>query len=210
VLDLNTTKTTAFADALNGLAASVFLVDHNARPVFINASGQAMLDEGKILRQKDGVLTAVDPSTGTTLSDTIASARGGDAAVGVNGIAVPLYSPPGDPWLAHVLPLTSGARLHAGLTHSAAAALFVHKASLESPSSMETMSKLYKLTPGELRVLAGVGVVGGIPAVAEIVGISEATVKTHLQRLFAKTGTNRQIDLVKLVAAHASPLRRDP
>jgi len=40
-----------------------------------------------------------------------------------------------------------------------------------------------------------------------VVGASEATVKTHLQRLFAKTGTNRQVDLVKLVASNASPLR---
>jgi DNA-binding CsgD family transcriptional regulator len=42
---------------------------------------------------------------------------------------------------------------------------------------------------------------------ASALGISEATVKTHLQRLFAKTATNRQADLVKLLAAHTSPLR---
>jgi DNA-binding CsgD family transcriptional regulator len=31
-------------------------------------------------------------------------------------------------------------------------------------------------------------------------------VTTHLPRLFAKTGTERQADLVKLVAGYASPL----
>jgi DNA-binding CsgD family transcriptional regulator len=31
-------------------------------------------------------------------------------------------------------------------------------------------------------------------------------VKTHLSRLFEKTGTKRQADLVKLVAAFMSPL----
>jgi DNA-binding CsgD family transcriptional regulator len=31
-------------------------------------------------------------------------------------------------------------------------------------------------------------------------------VKTHLTRLFAKTGTNRQVDLVKLVARYTNPL----
>jgi DNA-binding CsgD family transcriptional regulator len=44
--------------------------------------------------------------------------------------------------------------------------------------------------------------------VSDVVGVSEATVKTHLQRVFAKTNTNRQTELIKLVAAHASPLRR--
>ena len=48
--------------------------------------------------------------------------------------------------------------------------------------------------------------VGGVPEVAEALGIAEATVKTHLHRLFAKTGTRRQADLVKLVAGFANPL----
>jgi DNA-binding NarL/FixJ family response regulator len=69
------------------------------------------------------------------------------------------------------------------------------------------MSKLCKLTPRELCVLAAVSEVGGVSA---DVGIAEAAFKTHLQHLFAKTGTNRQTDLVKLVAAHASPLRQIP
>src|SRR5713101_5336942 len=207
VLDL--TEKTAFADTLNGLAAGVFLVDENARIVWANTSGQAMLEDGEILRQKDFVLTTVNSRIGTTLPKIIALARDGGAAVGVNGIALPLSSSP-EPWLAHILPLTSGMRRDAGIAYSAVAAVFVHKASLETPSAMETMSKLYRLTPGELRVLAALSEVGGIAAVAEVVGISEATVKTHLQRLFGKTGTNRQTELVKLVAAHASPLRHAP
>jgi DNA-binding CsgD family transcriptional regulator len=207
VLDLNTSERTAFADTLSGLAAGVFLVDKDARIVFANRSGQIMLDDGKILRRKDSVLTTVDPQRTTTLPEIIALARDGDAAVGVNGIALPLSSPP-EPWLAHILPLTSGIRRDAGIEYSAVAAVFVHKASIQIPSAMETMSKLYKLTPSELRVLAALSEVGGVPAVAEVVGISQATVKTHLQGLFAKTGTNRQTDLVKLVAVHASPLRQ--
>jgi DNA-binding CsgD family transcriptional regulator len=64
------------------------------------------------------------------------------------------------------------------------------------------------LTPTELRVLLTIMQVGSTPEVAEALGISEATVKTHLHRLFAKTGTKRQADLVKLVAGYASPLVR--
>jgi DNA-binding CsgD family transcriptional regulator len=46
---------------------------------------------------------------------------------------------------------------------------------------------------------------GGVPDIAAALGISESTVRTHLKRLFEKTSTHRQVDLVKLVAAHASP-----
>jgi DNA-binding CsgD family transcriptional regulator len=55
-------------------------------------------------------------------------------------------------------------------------------------------------------VLLAIVEVGGVPEVAEELGIGEATVKTHLHRLFAKTETARQADLVKLVAAFTSPL----
>ena len=47
-------------------------------------------------------------------------------------------------------------------------------------------------------MLLAVVQVGGVPEVAEALGIGEATVKTHLQRLFAKTDTSRQAELVKL------------
>jgi DNA-binding CsgD family transcriptional regulator len=64
----------------------------------------------------------------------------------------------------------------------------------------------YKLTPAELRVLLAIVEVGGIPEIAPMLGISEATVKTHLQHVFEKTGVNRQADLVKVVAGFMNPL----
>jgi DNA-binding CsgD family transcriptional regulator len=37
-------------------------------------------------------------------------------------------------------------------------------------------------------------------------GIAESTVKTHLHRVFDKTGARRQADLVKLTAGFSNPL----
>jgi DNA-binding CsgD family transcriptional regulator len=82
----------------------------------------------------------------------------------------------------------------------------VQKASLDMPSPQEVIAKFYKLTPTERRVLFAIVDIGGVPEVAEAMGISTSTVKTHLRRLFAKTGTDRQADLVKLVAGYANPL----
>jgi DNA-binding CsgD family transcriptional regulator len=111
----------------------------------------------------------------------------------------------GERHVAHVLPLTSGARRRAGTSYAAAAAMFVQKAALDTPSPQELIVKLYKLTPSELRVLLAIVQVGSTPEVAEALGISESTVKTHLHRVFAKTGAKRQADLVRLVAGYASP-----
>jgi DNA-binding CsgD family transcriptional regulator len=105
-----------------------------------------------------------------------------------------------------VLPLTSGARRKAGATYSATAAVFVRKAAFEVPHPLKAIESAYKLTPAEMRVLMMIVQIGGVPEVAPALGLSESTVKTHLQRIFHKTGTARQADLVKLVAGYRSPL----
>jgi DNA-binding CsgD family transcriptional regulator len=207
VIDLKTSEAATFADTVDGISAGMFLVDANGRIVHANASGHAMLAEGTLLRVIGGKLVPNDVSAEQGLNEVYTMAERGDEAVGVKGIAVPLTASDGEHHVAHVLPLTSGARRQAGATYAAAAAVFVqHKGALDAPSPQEVIAKLYKLTPTELRVLLAIVQVGGVPEVAETLGIAESTVKTHLLRLFAKTRTKRQADLVKLVAHYASPL----
>jgi DNA-binding NarL/FixJ family response regulator len=153
-----------------------------------------------------GKVVAIATDADQELNRSLATAGGGERALGVKGIAVPLEARDGERYVAHVLPLTAGERRRAGAGHAAVAALFVRKATLNLASPPETIARLYKLTPTELRVLLAIVEVGGVPEVAEALGIGEATVKTHLHRLFAKTETTRQADLVKLVAAFSNPL----
>jgi DNA-binding CsgD family transcriptional regulator len=127
-------------------------------------------------------------------------------SVQMGKLAVPLTARNGERYVAHVLPLTSGARRRVGTSYTAAVALYVHKAALTTPSAPEVIAQAYTLTPTELRVLLAVVEVGGVPEVAEALGIAETTVKTHLGRLYEKTGARRQADLVKLVAGFSSPL----
>jgi DNA-binding CsgD family transcriptional regulator len=208
VIDLKTAEADGFADTIDGISAGMFMVDASARIVHANASGHAMLAQGSPLRAVGGKLAPNDASAEQGLDEVYAMAERGDAAVGVKGIAIPLMALDGERYVAHVLPLTSGARRRAGGTYAATAAVFVHKAALDAPSPQEVIGKLYKLTPTELRVLLAVVEVGGASEVAEALGIAESTVRTHLLRLFAKTGAKRQADLVKLVASYTNPLVR--
>ena len=119
---------------------------------------------------------------------------------------MPLTGRNGDPYVAHVLPLTSGARRKAGISYSATAAMFIRKADLDLPSPPEAIAHKYKLTPAEVRVLFAIVEIGGVPEVAPVLGISDQTVKTHLHRIYEKTSTKRQADLVKLVASYSARL----
>jgi DNA-binding CsgD family transcriptional regulator/PAS domain-containing protein len=206
VINLKKAEAASLADALDGIGAGMFLVNATGRIVHANAAGHLMLNAADVLHAEAGRLAVNDRQADQTLADTFATAGNGDAAVGINGVAVPLVARDRERYVAHVLPLTSGARRRAGTSYAAVAALFVHKAALEIPSPPEAIAKAYKLTPTELRVLLAVVEVGGVPEVAEALGIGETTVKTHLRQTYQKTGTNRQADLVKLVAAFSNPL----
>jgi DNA-binding CsgD family transcriptional regulator len=191
-----------FADTLDGIGAGIFLVDATGDIVHANAAGHVMLKEASVLHAAGRRLMANDPQTDQTLADIFATA--GDEAIRIKGIVVSLTARDGEQYAAHVLPLISATRKRAGASYAAVAALFVHKTALNTPLPPEAIAKAYKLTPTELRVLLAIVEVGGVPEVSKALGIAETTVKTHLGRLYQKTGLGRQADLVKLVAGFCS------
>ena len=205
MFDLKLAETGTIADTLDGLSAGLYLVDPTGRIVHANLAGNAILEAGDIFQAAGGRLVARGAEVNQTLREVFAAAGGGDTALGTKGIAVPLIGESGEHYVAHVLPLTSGARRRAGLAYAAAAALFVRKTTL-APSRSDVIGMAFRLTPTELRVLLAIVEIGGVPEVAAALGVADTTVKTHLGRVFEKTGARRQADLVKLVAGYATPL----
>jgi DNA-binding CsgD family transcriptional regulator len=120
-------------------------------------------------------------------------------------MALPLSVVDGRHYVAHLLPLASGAR-GSDTSCPAVAAVLVHRAVVATHCPPEVIAELYHLTHSELRVLLAIVEVGGVAETAQALGVAEATVKTHLHRLFGKTGAARQADLVKLVAGFSNPL----
>jgi len=205
-IDFKQAEAATFAEVLDGLSCGLLLIDCCGRIVHANPAGNEILANADFLRSAAGRLIADDGHVDQALRDTVAAAGGGDAGIGAKGTALPLVAHDGGRYVAHVLPLTSGARSRAWAAYAAAAALFVRKAAMERPSPPEVIGKTYNLTPTELRVLLAIVEIGGVPEVAAAFGVAETTVKTHLARLFEKTGTGRQADLVKLVAGFSTPI----
>jgi DNA-binding CsgD family transcriptional regulator len=119
---------------------------------------------------------------------------------------LPLIGKAGERYVAHALPLASRAGPRTGQARAATAAIFIHEASLAARPPPAAIAEAYGLTMTELRVLFAIVDIGGVPEVAETLGIAASTVKTHLGRVFDKTGVARQADLVKLVAGFSSLL----
>ena len=210
VIEMNRVEADSLGDAVDAMGAAVFLVGRESEVVRSNTSGRALIEDCAVVqRTSDGRLGAADDNSERELRWAIAGAAEGDR-MRRQASAIPLADREGGRYVAHVLPLTSGNRRRAQVSTGATAAVFVHKAEMNAVFPIEAVARQFDLSKAELRVLTGILDLGSTGEVAEMLGVSEATVRTHLRRLYEKTGSGRQADLVKLVAGYANPLTAPP
>lgn len=205
LLDMKSIVSTAFESTLDGLAIAVVLVDANARIRHANAAAERMLMTGGPIYSRDGALQAGTSQATLSLATAIARAASNETQIGLAGIGVPISGPTGRPAIGHVLPLRSG-KLRPDLAPGAVAAVFVTPAQVDTLPPVEALAALYELTPAESRVLVEIASGKNRAAAAESLGIADSTVKTHLNRVFEKTGTSEQSELAKLVASLTPPV----
>ncbi|TPK96255.1 MULTISPECIES: LuxR C-terminal-related transcriptional regulator [unclassified Mesorhizobium] len=202
---LDQTRITAnfYREALDHLAVPIVFAGADGAILHANGAADRMFSgQGPILSRK-GLLQPQNPVVARALAEALASAAGTDASLGSRGIGLPVSAPGQPPAVAYVLPLTEGTARAA--FRPACAAVFVSTTTSSSPLPEAVLTTLFDLTPAEARVLLRIG--SGLPASrsASSLGISENTLKTHLNRIFAKTGTRRQADLVKLISDIGMP-----
>jgi DNA-binding CsgD family transcriptional regulator len=204
--DLRTAVAADFATVVDSMRTAIYLLDAEQRIVHANRSGLDIVTEDTVLGSIGGKLRVLNRASDQTLRTLLEAAVSGDDLR--NGMHGPLHLPSrvGEHYVAHVLPLKAGTRRETADAHHAIAALFVHRAAQNLSPMPEILARAYDLTPRELGVLLAVVEASGIAEVAAVLGLSQATVKTHLRQVFVKTSTKRQADLVRLVAGFASPV----
>jgi DNA-binding CsgD family transcriptional regulator len=139
------------------------------------------------------------------LQSAIAQAAKDEATLGQKGIGIPIPRPGGAPLVIHVLPLRRS-HMRSGLIQRAAAALFVTSASGPPRLPHDALIQLYDLTPAEIRIFELICEGQTRDAIAALLGVSVATVKTHLVHVFEKTECRRQVDLVRLAKSLTFPV----
>jgi DNA-binding CsgD family transcriptional regulator/PAS domain-containing protein len=204
LLDQARVAASLYRAALDNLATPVVLTGANGAILYANSRAEAMLSAQGPVLSRNGLLHAQNPRMARALLDAIASAANAETSLGSRGIGLPISAAGQPPAVAYVLPLTEGTAR--ATFRPACAAVFISTTTSASPPPEAVLTTLFDLTPAEARVLLRVG--GGMTASKSAVslGISENTLKTHLGRIFAKTGTARQADLIKLVLEMGIPL----
>jgi len=203
--DFRQTEADGWARLLEGIGAGIFLVNAAGRVVQLNHLAQSLLDDADVVGLQDGQLFCRDRQLIKDFRDFLSLAANGDARIGVGGIALPLLGKSGQNYVVHFLPLRAAPERPSFDDPRADAALFIRRAEVDMRSGLHLLARRFDFTPRETDVLQAIVAVRGIPQVSSLLGISERTAKAHLHSVFAKTGTDRQADLIKLVAGFAVP-----
>ncbi|CAN7527980.1 LuxR C-terminal-related transcriptional regulator [Bradyrhizobium sp. LjRoot220] len=206
-LDLRTLHSEMLEKTLDVLAAGVFLTARDGRVVYMNAAAERQVTIGTSIRILNNRLDPVDAAARAALSKAIerSAADDVDGTAGERSLAIPDENGAG--YIATLLPVQRGHRRDIVAPFAASAAIFMQDP-LEAPLMPgEAFARLHKLTGAELRVLLALAQGLGAREAADMLGIGEPTVRSHLQHMFAKTHTLRQADLLRLLQSSTPAVR---
>jgi DNA-binding CsgD family transcriptional regulator len=185
-------------EVLNHLAIAVIIVDPKQRIVRANAAAAELLAEGKILNSVRGVLAANDVRNQEGLRRALRAPQ-------PDAKSLRLETDDKRATVATVLPLSSGP--HGASEQQPHAAIFVHSRPSFDEGLASTLATTFGLTGAEGRVLSALLEGLSLSDIATRHQISINTVRSHLQRLFEKTNTKRQSDLIRIASAAIPPIR---
>lgn len=185
---------------LDLLTISVILTDGEGRILYANMRAAALLAQGKSLRNGMGRISAANPRCALELRVAISECAAGTLPRTCRfGVAVPIGSEENEV-IAWVLPLPRKGSVPA----QRRAAVFVREGG--EAFSGDLFARRFGVTPAELRILDMLIKGASSDEMSSALSISENTIKTHLKSLFAKTGSSRQADLLRLASTTLAPV----
>jgi DNA-binding CsgD family transcriptional regulator/PAS domain-containing protein len=205
LLDVKNIEIATLAATLDSFNAGILVVGDRAHILHANRAARDMLSKREPIAAVNGILSIRDARAGFEIANAIELARVDEAMIGTNGIGVPLRNEGSA--VAHVLPLTRG-DLRTRLAPQATAAVFITQPADSPPEDIGAIAANFDLTPAEARMLECLAGGATLSETAETLDISANTARTHLARIFSKTGVTRQADLIALVNRIVPPVHR--
>lgn len=189
-----------FETLLDSLSTGVLLLDAGGRVAYVNQAAHRQLDTSTLLRIEGAALRVFDRDTNKRFGVAIKTATNAAQHHLPDAEFVTIGDVDSGGFIATVVPLARlpGAGLQAPVYP---VGIFLRQPGKRPPFAIEAFGEFYRLTPAETRVAAVLSQGGGLTPVCDILGISLATARTHLKRIFAKTGTDRQAKLMALMSS---------
>lgn len=203
LLDFKTIQTNNLHSAFEVLPNGLALLTSSGRLLYANLAARAFMRENDAIRIVEGRFTMRDDEASAALDQAVAAASRGPLLC-ERGAAIPALGSNSNRAVLHILPLHYGA-LRMTLDAEAAVAVFMSKEASYAAPPTDALRVLYGLTPAEVRICE-LMMQGLTPnEISEQIGVAVSTARTHLLRIFQKTGTDRQADLIRLLSTLVFP-----
>ena len=196
----------ALETTLNSLTLAIYFTDTRGRIDYMNRAARQQIETADGLHSEKNRLVPTDCTARDAFKEalkTVAPSQGWQP-ISPKVIPLPAKDKPG--LIAIVFPLDSSELKSVCGTVTATVAVLVQDAATIPLSTAEAFAELYELTKSELRVLLAMRPGRSLRQVAERLTISEPTARTHLQHIYAKTGTSKQSELLYLFMRFTPPI----
>lgn len=204
LLELRSMKIRICETILDHLSMGVIVVSENGTILQTNRSAQTMFQDADMVCSVNNRISSGNSTAARLLLNAIAAtAKGGSAAM--TSIGINASGPKSGVAIANVLPLAH-AGIDAASIPSAKAVVFVTCAQSLSEPRVDLFATLFDFTAAETRVVELLMRGNTSVEAARALGITETTVRTHLTRIFSKTGVSRQTELIALMHKMAPPV----
>jgi len=192
----------ALVSALDQAPYGAIFLDPQARLLHANQRAGRVLESGEGLSVVQGKLLAADPSARQLLDEAICGAllQADGPALQRPPAAIRIKASDGATLCRLVVFPLAPREDAAGLPSGAACMVLVHDERRPRALTPASLMASYKLSPGEARLAAALFSGQSLPAAADALGITRNTAKSHLSRIFDKTGARSQSALLKLLA----------
>ncbi|MFO1151205.1 MAG: hypothetical protein U1E62_22755 [Alsobacter sp.] len=199
LFDFKVVEAATFRSVVDEMACAVVLVRPDLTIVHANPSAERLLAEGDVLSAQRGKISVHGNVADQLLRSAIEFPSNRTSQPFKRAVTVPAVGREGTKAALHVLPLEASAYKTVSFS-GAAAAIFIVTGAHHAP--VDVVAALYNLTPAEARLVEMLCQDKTLAEAARAQSIGIATVKTHLLRVFAKTGCTRQAELVALTAKY--------
>ena len=183
---------------LDTLPLGVVYLKADARAIYWNRAADEIFRGNDGLCLRNGVLSAEDLRADAQLRKAVHDALSPGRPPGPASVAIPRVSL-GRDYQVVAAPIRGRSRQFVG-TPQPLVVVLITDPQRQKPASAGLLMQMYKLTPKEAALAAKLSEAKPVEQAAEELAITYETARTHLRRIFSKTGTSRQTELLLLMA----------
>jgi len=194
-------------ETLSHTPRSIFFVDSTGKVGYCNLGGSRLLERADgLATDRHGIMFAHESQDNQKFRSVLKNITGRDRDPAARPEIVTINRPSGArPLQVLITPFMETKK--DGYESECLALVVVYDPEQTVETDERVLRQMYGLTRAEARLAALLAGGNSLSTAAELLSIQHDTVRTHLKRIFSKTRTNRQSDLVTLILNSPAALR---